>query len=151
MALKYSGSLSFILCPSAFDVIIVRLYITLPPDPKDANRIEKKSQWFTLYERILDKKAFAQPLLRCTTLDEGHKILEEIHEGECGAHIGGRTLVAKALRTGYYWPTLRSDAIEMVQKCDKFQRFTPIHHQPSTPLTAIHFPLCPSLLRAWIF
>jgi len=26
---------------------------TLPPDPKDANRIEKKAQWFTLYEGIL--------------------------------------------------------------------------------------------------
>ena len=87
---------------------------TLPSDPKDANRIEKRAQWFTLYEGILYKKAFAQPLLRCTTPDEGRKILEEIHEGECGAHIEGRTLAAKALRTGYYWPTLRSDAIETV-------------------------------------
>ena len=69
---------------------------TLPPDPKDANRIEK-AQCFTLYEGILYKKAFSHPLLRCTTPDEGRKILEEIHEGECGAHIGGRTLAAKAL------------------------------------------------------
>jgi len=70
---------------------------TLPLDPKDASRIEKKYQWFTLYEGVLYEKAFAQPLLRCTTLDKGHKILEEIHEGECGAHIGGRTLAAKTL------------------------------------------------------
>jgi len=62
---------------------------TLPSDPEEANRIERKSQWFTLYEGVLYKKAFAQPLLRCTTPDEGRKILEEIHEGECGAHIGG--------------------------------------------------------------
>ena len=75
---------------------------TLPSDPKDASRIRQKAQWFTLYEGILYKKAFAQPLLRCATPDEGRKILEEIHEGECGAHIGGRTLAAKALRTGYY-------------------------------------------------
>jgi len=70
---------------------------TLPLDLKDANRIEKKSQWFMLYEGVLYEKAFAQPLLRCTTPDEGHKILEEIHEGECGAHIGGKTLAAKTL------------------------------------------------------
>ena len=57
---------------------------TLPLNPKDVNRIEKKAQWFTLYEGILYKKAFAHPLLRCTTPDEGRKILEEIHEGECG-------------------------------------------------------------------
>ena len=113
---------------------------TLPSDPKDANRIRKKAQWFTLYEGVLYKKAFAQPLLRCATPDEGRKILEEIHDGECGAHIGGRTLAAKALRTGYYWPTLRANAIEMVHKCHKCQRFAPVHHQPSAPLTAIHSP-----------
>jgi len=113
---------------------------TLPSNPRDASRVRKKAQWFTLYEGILYKKAFVQPLLRCTTPDEGRKILEEIHEGECGAHIGGRTLAAKALRTGYYWPTLRADAIEMVRKCDKCQRFAPVHHQPSAPLTAIHSP-----------
>ena len=113
---------------------------TLPSDPRDASRIRKKAQWFTLYEGILYKKAFAQPLLRCATPDEGREILEEIHEGECGAHLGGRTLAAKALRTGYYWPTLRADAIEMVRKCDKCQRFAPVHHQPSAPLTAIHSP-----------
>jgi len=41
----------------------------------------------------------------------------------------------------YYWPTLRVDAIEMVKKCDKYQRFAPVHHQPTTPLTMIHSPL----------
>jgi len=51
---------------------------TLPSDPKEANRIERKPQWFMLYEGVLYKKAFAQPLLRCTTPDEGRKILEEI-------------------------------------------------------------------------
>jgi len=122
---------------------------TLPSDPKDASRVRKKAQWFTLYEGILYKKAFAQPLLRCATPDEGRKILEEIHDGECGAHIGGRTLAAKALRTGYYWLTLRADAIEMVRKCDKCQRFAPVHHQPSTPLTAIHSP-CLLQLGEWI-
>ena len=62
---------------------------TLPSDPKEANRIERKSQWFMLYEGVLYKKAFAQSLLRCTTPDEGRKILEVIQEGEYGAHIGG--------------------------------------------------------------
>jgi len=92
---------------------------TLPPTPKEANRIQKKSQWFLFYEGSLHKKAFAQPLLRCTTPKEGQRILEDIHEGEFGAHIGGRSLAAKALHTGYYWPTLRTDAIEMLRKCDK--------------------------------
>jgi len=69
------------------------------------------------------------------------RILEEIHEGECRAHIGGRSLATRALRTGYYCRTLRTDAIEMLKKCDKCQRFAPVHHQPSTALTTIHSPL----------
>ena len=56
------------------------------------------------------------------------------------AHIVGRTLATKALRTGYYWPTLRANAIEMVRKCDKCQRFAlfTINHPPPN---CIHSPL----------
>jgi len=32
---------------------------TLPLDPKDANCIKKKSQWFSLYEGVLYNRAFA--------------------------------------------------------------------------------------------
>jgi len=35
---------------------------TLPLDPKDVSRIKKKPQWFLLYEGVLYKRAFAQPL-----------------------------------------------------------------------------------------
>lgn len=31
---------------------------------------------------------------------------------------------------GYYWPTLRKDAIAYAQKCDKFQQFASIPHLP---------------------
>jgi hypothetical protein len=30
---------------------------------------------------------------------------EEIHGGECGSHSSSRTLVGKAFRHGFYWPT----------------------------------------------
>ena len=109
---------------------------TLPLDLKEANRIPTKSQWFLLY----DKNAFGL-LSRCITPDEGRKILEEIHEGECGTYIGGRSLASEVLCVGYYWPTLRMDAIEMVKRCDKCQQISPLHHQPSTPLTTMHSPL----------
>jgi len=75
---------------------------TLLQDPKEANQIRKRYQWFMLYEGFLYKKAFTLPLLRCTTSKVGKKILEEIHEGECEAHIEGWSLATKALQTGYY-------------------------------------------------
>ena len=60
----------------------IREYLTddtLPPDPKEADKVKKRSNWFILYEGILYKKSFAYPLLRCVTLAEGKKILEELH------------------------------------------------------------------------
>ncbi|XP_074336822.1 uncharacterized protein LOC141673995 [Apium graveolens] len=37
---------------------------------------------------------------------------------------------------GYYWPTLRHDAMEYVKKCDACQRHAPIIYQPSELLHA---------------
>jgi len=54
---------------------------TLPRDPKEVSQIRRRSKQFLRYEGILYERAFAQPLLRCTTLEDGHKILEEIHKG----------------------------------------------------------------------
>jgi len=71
------------------------------------------------------QKAFSLPLLRCTTSEEGNKILKEIHKGKCRAGIKGWSLAIKALWERYYWPTLQADAIDMVRKCNKCQRFTP--------------------------
>jgi hypothetical protein len=41
------------------------------------------------------------------------KILEEIHAGTCGNHAASRTLVSKAFRAGFYWPSAVVDADEM--------------------------------------
>jgi len=70
---------------------------TLPLDFKEANCIQKKPQWFLLYERDpLQEGICRTAILRCTTREERRKTLEEIHEGECGAHIRGRSLATKA-------------------------------------------------------
>ncbi|GJX65564.1 reverse transcriptase domain-containing protein [Tanacetum coccineum] len=41
---------------------------------------------------------------------QANYVLREIHEGSCSMHAGTRSIVAKALRTGYYWPTMHKDA-----------------------------------------
>jgi len=88
---------------------------TLPLDPKEADRMKKRSNWFILYEGILYKRSFAWPLLRCITLDDRKKILEELYEDVCSAHAGGHTLTVTAIRTGYYWPNLRENAMTLVR------------------------------------
>ncbi|GFZ00544.1 hypothetical protein Acr_14g0001790 [Actinidia rufa] len=37
-------------------------------------------------------------------------VLREIHEGVCGNHSGARSLAKKAVRQGYFWPTMERDA-----------------------------------------
>ena len=75
---------------------------TLPADPKEADRVRKRMNWFIIYEKILYKKSFPRPLLRCVTSKERRKILEELHEGICSTHAGGHALAVMTIRTGYY-------------------------------------------------
>jgi len=42
------------------------------------------------------------PLLRCATLKDGKRILNDIYEGECGLHIGVQSIATNALRTRYH-------------------------------------------------
>ncbi|KAL0277993.1 UNVERIFIED_CONTAM: Gag-Pol polyprotein [Sesamum radiatum] len=82
------------------------------------------------------------PLLRCLSIEEGIHILQEIHSGCCGAHTGTRILANKALRAGYFWPTMKQDAFRLVSKCERCQKHSSLIHQPAEPLT-IMLSLCP--------
>lgn len=46
--------------------------------------LQKKVNWFKLYEGTLYKKSYIYPLLKCVTPEEGNYIIKEIHEGGCG-------------------------------------------------------------------
>jgi len=107
----------------------IRTYLaikTLPSDHKEADRVKRQANWFILYDGILYKRSFAQPLLRCVTPEMGKKVLEKLHEGVCSSHVGGHTLIVMAIRTDYYWLSLREDAMNLVRTCYKCQKFAPI-------------------------
>ena len=96
---------------------------------------------FILYDDILYKQSYARPLLRCVVPAIGQKILEELHEGVCNSHTGGRALVVVIICTGYYWPSLHEDAINLVRSCDKCQKFVSVQRKPTIPLTPIVSPI----------
>ncbi|GJS43964.1 reverse transcriptase domain-containing protein [Tanacetum coccineum] len=75
---------------------------TLPAERKKARAIKRKSQRFTIINGILYKKSFLGPWLRCVGPSQANYVLREIHEGSCRMHAGTRSVVAKALRIGYY-------------------------------------------------
>jgi hypothetical protein len=74
-----------------------------------------------LYKRVISSGV----LLKCVSSEKGKEILDEIHSGYCGNHAASRTLVSKAFRTRFYWPTTLKDAEELVRKykgCQIFAR-----------------------------
>ncbi|GJR43187.1 reverse transcriptase domain-containing protein [Tanacetum coccineum] len=84
---------------------------TLPQEQKDARRIRRTAQRFELREGVLYRP--------CT---------------------GPRSVVARALRSGYYWPTMHRDARDMIKKCKDCQVHRPIPRQPQQKLTPITSP-----------
>ena len=113
--------------PSWMDPI--RLYIAtgeLPNDRGRAHKIQIQSARFSLVDGQLYKRSLGWPYLKCLTPEQGQYVLAELHEGICENHPRGRTLAHRAHTQGYYWPTMKSDAIDYVKKCDPCQCMSPI-------------------------
>jgi len=83
---------------------------------------------YTMINEDLYWRGYSTPLLKCITNKRAEYILAKIHEGICGNHARARTIAAKVLRAGYYWPTIQSDCAEYVKKYAKCQVFDPLHH-----------------------
>lgn len=88
----------------------------------------------------LYKRGISTPLLRCLNIEEAERVLCEIHDGVCGNHSGGQSLVHKALLQGFYWPTMKRDAAEYAKKCDKCQRYSALIRAHPERLTVIFCP-----------
>ena len=112
----------------------------LPQDANEAKKIKKMAAKFTVLNDILYKRGFSMPYLKCVDEDEAKYILKEIHEGIYGDHAGPKSLVSKVIRTGYFWPTMQVDGVELVKKCDKCQLFGNVQRLPAEKLTTITSP-----------
>ncbi|GJT25055.1 reverse transcriptase domain-containing protein [Tanacetum coccineum] len=113
---------------------------TLPAERKKARAIKRKSQRFAIINGILYKKSFLGPWLRCVGPSQANYVLREIHEGSCSMHAGTRSVVAKALRTGYYWPTMHKDARALIKACQECQVHKPVPRNPQEKLNPITSP-----------
>jgi hypothetical protein len=94
--------------------------------------MEARARPYVIIEGDLYKHGVCSPLLKCLSRAEGQELMKEIHVGLCGAHIGSRPLLGKVYRQGFYWPKAASDAADLVQKCENWQRCTRDQKQPSS-------------------
>lgn len=119
------------------EIIVFLRNIILPSGEKEVEQLKRKANWFIWHDGHLYKKSYTQPLLKCVTPFEGSYILMEIHKGACSSHQGIQTIVGKAVRAEYYWPTLKQDASKLVKKCRSCQLHEDIPRIPANPLTTI--------------
>nr|ABA97712.1 retrotransposon protein, putative, Ty3-gypsy subclass [Oryza sativa Japonica Group] len=69
--------------------------------------------------------------------EEGRQLLKDIHSGICGNHAAARTIVGKAYRQGFFWPTAVSDADKIVRTCKGCQFFARQTHLLAQELQTI--------------
>ena len=86
---------------------------------------------------LMRKSAKEGILQKCTTQDEEVKLLLEIHSGSYSNHVALRTLVGKAFRASFYWPTTITYAEDLVRRCEGCQFFAKQIHVPAQELQTI--------------
>jgi hypothetical protein len=140
LALKYqrvSSSTSFTRHPSRsrhHRPLTQRIidYLSEQKVPSDKNLAEQLIRHAKSYVLVGDKLyrrgASSGVLMKCVPRQEGKDILKEIHKGVCGNHASSRTLVSKAFRRDFYWPTSLGDAEQLVRRCQGCQYFAKQQH-----------------------
>ena len=81
-----------------------------PEDKKEGWILRLKEAHYVLYDDELYRRGYSMPLLKCVTPSYEKYIIREIHDGTRGNHARGQSLAFKALRQGYYWPTMKHGA-----------------------------------------
>jgi len=102
----------------------------LPLEPTKARVVKKNLSKYTLIDKDLFRHGFTHLTLICVSGEQCTRIMAELHEGICENHISGRALSSKAVRVGYYWPTMREYCTRYAQWCKQCQQHADYHKAP---------------------
>nr|GEU70311.1 reverse transcriptase domain-containing protein [Tanacetum cinerariifolium] len=111
-----------------------------PTDENEARTLRMKISQYVVKDGILFKNSYLSPMLRYVGPLQANYIIREVHEGACEMYAEARSMVAKIMMQGYYWPTMHGDTKEVVDKCDSCQIHAPIPKLLKTRLTSIMSP-----------
>jgi hypothetical protein len=88
-------------------------------------------------DKLYRRGASSGVIMKCGPRQEGKDILKEIYKGVCCNHASSRTLVSKAFRRAFYWPTALGDAEELVRRFQGCQYFVKQQHVLAYKLVTI--------------
>jgi hypothetical protein len=104
----------------------IRAYLDNQPpsdDNTDVERIARKSRMYHLIDGVLYQEGANGMMMKCISREEGIELLKDVHKDVCGLHSSWRSIISKAFRHGFYWPTAKDDAMEVMKKCRDCQFF----------------------------
>nr|GEY16060.1 reverse transcriptase domain-containing protein [Tanacetum cinerariifolium] len=78
-----------------------------------------------------------QIIRHCVAGKEAIDILNACHSGPTGGHYGANYTAKKVFDSGFYWPTIYKDTIELVKHCDSCQRQGKISQKDEMPHNSI--------------
>ncbi|XP_075655290.1 uncharacterized protein LOC142625539 [Castanea sativa] len=112
--------------PSWMDPIVAFLqHGILPEDRTVAEKVRRSAPRYWLSEeQKLYRRSYTGPYLLCVHPEAVEPLLEELHEGLCGSHTGGRSLAHRAMTQGYWWPSMQRTSQDYAKKCDQCQRLS---------------------------
>lgn len=108
----------------------------------ERRKVRVNSRHFAIVGNRLYRRGVDGLLRRCIEEQEVTKILEACHDSACGGHFAGRLTAQKALRAGYFWPTMFQDAHDHAKRCDACQRYAKNDLHMAMPLH-VSLPLAP--------
>jgi ribonuclease HI len=110
----------------------------VPMDKTLAEQLIRRAKSYVLVgDKLYRRVATSGVLMKCVPREEGKDILKKIHKGVCGNHASSCTLVSKAFRQAFYWPTALGDAEELIGRCQGCQYFTKQQHVPAYKIVTI--------------
>ena len=107
----------------------LRTFLSTHKMPVGLSKVQRRkvrvnSKHFAINANRLYRRGVDRVLRRCVIAEEIPKVLEAAHDSLCGGHFAGRLTAQKALRSGYFWPTMFADSHEHAKRCDACQRYS---------------------------
>ncbi|RDX57806.1 hypothetical protein CR513_62928, partial [Mucuna pruriens] len=92
---------------------------TTSKDKVEVAKIYGTTSQYVIEVNHLYKRGLSTPLLKCLTKMQTEYVLNKIHKRIYEFHSGGCTMVARVLKTGYYWLTMREDCWMYIRNCQE--------------------------------
>ncbi|XP_015960982.1 uncharacterized protein LOC107484944 [Arachis duranensis] len=109
----------------------------LSENEKKARRLIKEAYNYILVHNFLYKRGISTPLLKFVPASNTKEVLEDIHNGICGNHLGVQSLANKVMQAGFLLPSLQKEAAEFVEKCPPCQKHANFHVAPPEELISV--------------